>query len=149
MTGQMEISDIAKETVEVLKYFDFDFLSKISTNFLKFLEELAKNSSKIVKIDKNKKLKEQNVSNECKSLITLIYYTYIANTEEKKKIEKIWNENELKYQQELRKKYNPEEIFKRNFNKNKESLQMVEIKKENIWIKLLKKIKKFFNKNKE
>ena len=148
MTEQREISDIAKETIELLSYFDSNFISKISTKFLEFLKDLAQSSTINVTIDKNKKLKEQNVSEECKSLISLIYYDYIAEEEEKKKIEKIWNENELIYQQKLRKKYNPYDIFKKKDQDSekiieKEDLQLVEYKKENFWSKLLKGIKNF------
>ena len=90
MEGQMEISDVAKETIELLKYFDSDFISKISTELLEFLKKLAQSSTINVTIDKNKKLKDQNVSEECKSLISLIYHDYIAEEDEKEEIEKIW-----------------------------------------------------------
>ena len=151
MTGQMEISDVAKETVEILKYFDSNFISKISTNFLNFLKYLASKSNINVTIDKNKKLKEQDVSEECKSLIALIYHDYIADEEEKKKIEKIWNENELIYQQRLKEKYNPDDIFKKKYQDNeevskRENVQLVEYEQESFWSKLFKKIKSFFKK---
>lgn len=149
MTGKMEIRDVAKETIELLNYFDSKFISKISTKFLHFLEELAQSSTINVTIDKKKKLKDQNVSEECKSLISLIYYDYIANEEEKKKIEKIWSDNELVYQQKLRERYNPNDIFKKkrqNYEEiiEKEELQLIEYKKESFWSKLLNGIKSFF-----
>ena len=58
----IEICDIAKETIQVLTYFDFEFTSKISKDFLDFLKETAEKSDIIVNIDFNKKLKEQNIS---------------------------------------------------------------------------------------
>ena len=85
MKKKIEMNDIAKQTIEVLNYFNSDFISKISSKFLNKLKELSKNSNIIVKVDENKKLKEQNISKESKELIALIYYYYIAKKEEKKR----------------------------------------------------------------
>ena len=100
-----EINDVAEETLEVLRYFDNEFVSKIPRNVIKKLEELAIDSDEKVIIDKSKKLNEQAISEECKGLISLIYYNYFTNDEEKKEILNIWNENERLYQEELSQKY--------------------------------------------
>lgn len=50
----VEICDVALETLEVLKYFNTEFTSKISESFLNSLKELAKKSKLEVKIDANK-----------------------------------------------------------------------------------------------
>ena len=63
----VEICDVALETLEVLKYFNTEFTSKISESFLNSLKELAKKSKLEVKIDANKKLINQNISEETKS----------------------------------------------------------------------------------
>ena len=47
----VEICDVALETLEVLKYFNTEFTSKISESFLNSLKELAKKSKLEVKID--------------------------------------------------------------------------------------------------
>ncbi len=113
MTIQSETNNVAKETIEILKYFDSKFLSKISENFLKELTQLAKDSNLEVKIDKNKKLKEQEISDETKSLISIMYYRYFATEEEKKDIIKIWNNNEKLYQKTIKEEYNQENLFKK------------------------------------
>ena len=111
---ELEMSDVAKETIEILNLFNPKFISKISNTFLNGLKELAKDSKKIVEIDKSKKLKEQNISEESKDLISLIYYNYIATEEEKREIAKIWNENEIIYQKELSEKYSVDNLFNAN-----------------------------------
>ena len=116
-----EANDIAKETLGVLEYFDDVFVSKIPGDIKKKLEELAINSDFNIKIDKSKKLNEQEISEECKSLICLIYYNYFANEEEKKEILNIWNENERLYQEELNEKYKIDNLFKNN--KQRDDLQ--------------------------
>lgn len=84
----VEICDVALETLEVLKYFNTEFTSKISESFLNSLKELAKKSKLEVKIDANKKLINQNISEETKDIISLIYYNYFADDKEKMKLQK-------------------------------------------------------------
>ena len=57
---------------------NFDGISFYKTNLVKCLP-----------LDSNKKLRDQNISEECKDLISLIYYNYIADENEKKEILKI------------------------------------------------------------
>lgn len=151
MTGQPEINDIAKETISILEYFNPEFLDKIPKHFLKDLQELAKDSKIVVNIDKNKKLENQPISEDSKDLIGLIYYSYIASDDEKAEIERAWDENELKFQNELKKKYNVDNLFENrnksnyNFDENKNNIELIEYK-ENIFKKLINKIKKLVNK---
>ena len=146
MNNQLEISNIAAETMQVLRYFDRNFRSKISSDFLKLLEELSEGCNIVVKIDKNKELKDQNISEGCKDLIAIIYYRFIATEDEKREIIKAWNNNEMSYQNMLREKYNVDNIFKdktdKNTDKQKIENSLVEIKKDS----LIEKIKRFLNK---
>ena len=48
---ELEMSDVAKETIEVLNYFNPKFIEKISSTFLNGLNEIAKNSEKITQIE--------------------------------------------------------------------------------------------------
>lgn len=140
---EIEISDIAKETVSILNYFNPTFISKISDNVLKGLNELAEKSSKSVKIDTNKKLKEQDIADETKELIVLIYYNYIATEEQKKVMMRIWNKNELLYREEIKIKYNLDNIFKRERNIKEEKRIAIVEGKESIFQKILKMMKCF------
>lgn len=149
MTDSQEINDIAKETIYVLNNFNSTFISKISKQILKDLIELAKGSNKVVKIDKSKSLNEQNILPETKDMIALLYYNYIATPDEKKKILQIWNENEARYQEKIRRQYNLDNLFKKDnvvnsYNTKKEIYtDMIEYK-ENIFQKIINKIKEFF-----
>ena len=143
----IEICDIAKETIQVLTYFDFEFTSKISKDFLDFLKETAEKSDIIVNIDFNKKLKEQNISEECKDLIALLYYHYFADKTEKNKLVKIWKNNDLIYQKEIEEKFNMNEIFK-NKKLNREYIQnsqLPTVVKESLFQKIISFIKKYWN----
>lgn len=143
-----EINDVAEETLEVLRYFDNEFVSKIPRNVIKKLEELAIDSDEEVIIDKSKKLNEQAISEECKGLISLIYYNYFTNDEEKKEILNIWNENERLYQEELSQKYKIDIILKNEKQNNdiQENLLVVKENK-NIFQKIWGFIEKIFKSN--
>lgn len=143
-----EINDVAEETLEVLRYFDNEFVSKIPRNVIKKLEELAIDSDEKVIIDKSKKLNEQAISEECKGLISLIYYNYFTNDEEKKEILNIWNENERLYQEELSQKYKIDIILKNEKQNNdiQENLLVVKENK-NIFQKVWGFIEKIFKSN--
>ena len=136
--------DIAKEVTTVLEYADDNILKKIPEKFLLTLEKVAEKSNKEIEIDMNKELTEQEISEESKDLIALIYYSYIANEEEKIKLLEKWNENEKKYNLELEKKYSINEIFKKNQN-NTQLIKQTKITK--IKQLLYSFFGKFFKKN--
>ena len=143
MIEVQEISNIAKETLEILKYFSKTFTSKIPKKTIDELEMLSKNSNKNVNIDKNKSLKEQNILSGTKDMIALMYYSYIASDYEKEQLVKIWNKNETLYQENkvqdnLFKKKNTK-IMQENNN------AMIEYKKETTLQKIINKIKNFIN----
>lgn len=145
-----EKNDVYKEVLTVLAYFNDDFIEKIPDKVLKKLNELAADSKTDFYIDTEKKLYEQNISEESKDLISLIYYNFVADKNEKKELLKIWSENENKYQEKLRKIYNSDNIFqnkRKKFSKDENSslssnTAMVEYKKENIFDKIKNFIKK-------
>ena len=146
----VETRDIAKETLEILECFNSDYKSKISKQFIKSLKELADASEIEVKVDPNKKLKEQEISEESKDFIALIYYTYIVDKNEKEKILKIWKENDSLFQDELKQKYDMNKIFeerkKEKTQTNVKDVKLPILVKKNIFKKILDNIKKFLKK---
>ncbi len=143
MKDNQVMFDVAKETTEILKYVNYSFASKISSDFLKQLEELARNSDKTVIIDKNKSLKDQKILSQTKDLISILYYKYIATDEEKKELINIWKNNDILYQKRISEYYAPDNIFKNKKIQNEEisdkELPMVIQKKS-----VIEKIKDFF-----
>lgn len=153
----IKVDDIAKETLYILNYFDFSFVSKIPNKFLENLKKMAETSRITVNIDRHKKLEEQEISEDCKDLISLIYYNYVANENDKEEILKCWNKNEEKYQNELNEKYNANDIFKNIHNnvekhtdiaEKSEQSNLPQIVENHSFIKSIwKKIKLLFNMN--
>lgn len=139
MDKNQNISDISKETLTYLAFFDNEMISKIPSYVIRKLCQEAAESKLNFYINPNKKFEEQNISEKSKDLISLIYYEYIANEEEKKEILHKWNSNEDKYQNMQREKYNYNNLFKNNV-----CVELVETKKETIFQKIKKLIKNFF-----
>lgn len=113
-----------------------------------FKKEKSKNYNKI--IDVNKPIKDQNLKDETLAIIAMLNLKYWCDDEEEKKIlMTIYSENEKKYQNELKEKYDIEKIFKERNNKKSENYQeknVPEIKKESLWDKLKNMILKMFKK---
>lgn len=141
-------NDVYKEVLTILAYFKKDLLEKIPSQFLKELKELASDSKTDFYIDPKKDLDKQDISEESKDFISLIYYSFMAEEEEKRYLLKVWNENENKYQEKLRKQYHTDNLFQ-NRKKEKEKVEnttvsnnkMVVYKKETIWNKIRNFIK--------
>ena len=104
-------------------------------------------------IDPSILIKEQNLKEETLSIIALLMLQYWYKDEDKKqRLLEILDENERKYQEELREKYNPDDLFNKDNKIKKDSVanqntSIIEYKDENSFKKLLNKIMKFLHIN--
>lgn len=89
-------NDTAKEFLTILSYCAPSFISSIPENVLNKLNFLAADSTKEYYIDKAKELSEQNISEDCKDLLGIMYFMYMTNTNTKDKMLDTWLKNELK-----------------------------------------------------
>ncbi len=141
------------ETLHYLKGINQEDINKIPNKFMIFLKENALNNYSC-NFDYNKPLKELNLTNEAKGLIAMICLNYWCETEEQKmKFRNHLSKNEQHYQEELRKKYNIDDIFKKkeisnNVETSSENINKlpIRVENENIFKRLLNSIMKFFNK---
>lgn len=116
------------EINELLKYFPQKYIDRIPKKLRDFLKENEYVGHKI-EIDLTKKLEEQNLSSETKTLLTLIYRDYWATETRKRELDKIFLENDENYEKELKLKFDPDKIFEKNNEKDKDIL--VEYAKKN------------------
>jgi len=103
-------------------------------------------------INPNIPIKEQNLKEETLALIAMLNLQYwCEDEEEKRRLRKIYSDNEIKHQQKLREKYNPDNVFR---IKNKEvelsnpnnEFSIIEYK-ESIVKRIISKIKRFLHIN--
>ena len=141
------------ETLHYLKGITQKDLNKIPNKFMLFLKENASNSY-YCDFDYHKPLNELKITEEAKGLIAMICLNYWCETEEQKiKFRNHLNVSEKAYQEELKRKYNVDDIFKKKDFSNNENIGFesinnlpFEVKNENIFKKLLNRLKKIVNK---
>lgn len=151
----LEYNEAVGEVLQILKYTEDNLVRKIPKKLIEFWTEISKNNSEF-KIDPNKPIKEIEIKEKSKDLIGMIYRNYWCSPEERKEYDKILRENEEKFQEEARRKYNPDNIFKpieetkkieeiesRNSEANNANIVPY---KENIFTKIIQKIKNILKK---
>ena len=139
------------EIISFINLLPQDKQEKIPKNIIEyFKEEMDKDSKRELTTDIP--LENQNLKNATWDLIAILYLKYLCeDEEEKKELEQIYDENEKKYREEMKEKYNPEKIFKDRGKKQQleqEKVQNlpIEVKKESFIQKIIKFINKLFHK---
>lgn len=108
----IEYQNALTEVEAIIKLMPKDMLEKIPSSFLKFIEE-KKSKSYIPNLNMELSLNEQKLLKESRAILSLIYRSYLCNSEEKRKL-KIDDSIELAREQiELNKKYSYENLFKK------------------------------------
>ncbi|OKZ60368.1 MAG: hypothetical protein BHV96_04070 [Clostridium sp. CAG:354_28_25] len=110
-----------------------------------FKDEKDKETTK--KLSMDIPIEKQNLQEETWNLIAMIYLKYLCeDEEEKKELEQIYDENEKKYREEMKEKYNPEKIFKEREKQQVIQNLPIKVQKESIIQKIIKFINKLFHK---
>ena len=147
ITNDVKIA--AKEINEILKNMvPEEYILKIPEKFRNYLNEIEDKNYEC-KLNFNKNIDEQNITEKTKDLITVIYRNYWCTEEERNNLDRILTENEKKYQEELIKKYNPDELFKKKEEirvDTSDNVSLIEYKKSTIFDKIKDFIKSIFKK---
>lgn len=143
------IMEAYAEVDTILNYMDIKYKNEIPEKLRNiFKEKKADNYEKT--IIPNKPLNEQNLKEETLSILAVLNYNYWCKDEtHKKELLNLYTENERKYQEELREKYNPDNIFRNRIQEKDENIINNEVAmteyKESIFKKIMNKIKGIFN----
>ena len=104
--------DAYVEVLGIHDLLDEEQKNRIPKKLKEFLED-NKNQDYQVNIDSSIPLEEQNLLQETVDILAMLKLNYwCTNEKEKEGLLNLLNENEKKYQEELRKKYNPNNLFK-------------------------------------
>lgn len=101
-----------KQVYMILKFVGKDITDKIPIDMLNFIEENMDKDYFFV-LDENIELEEQELMDETLGIISLIWRDYLCSDEERKKLQAEDSERQKQFENEQRKKYNPDNIFKR------------------------------------
>ena len=142
-----EYRNAAKEVLEIIKNIDKKELNKIPNKFISFLENVASRDYE-PNFEKNKELKELDLMDKTKDILTMIYRNYLCDDSEKRIYDEILRKNELEYRKNIQNICNSNNIFEKNQEQDiiKET-SLVEYKEEKIYLRILRKIILFFKKH--
>lgn len=141
-----------KQVITILDNMEPEYKEKIPKKLVKLFEENSAENYEF-HLDLTRPLQEQELNSKTLALLAMLNLNYWCETEEEKQeLIKHYTENERKYQEELRKKYNTDNIFQKNNSENKqeeiteEQVALVE-HRESVIRKLINKIKSIFHRN--
>lgn len=142
-------SNTYEEVYEILSYMDKFTVMKVPEEILKVIKT-KRNINFRTKINKNDIFNEENVSKETIDFICWLDYKYWIDEERKYEIDRINIEKVKKSEEEKRKKYNPDNIFKNREKKYTEIptsniTSMIEYK-ESVFKRVIDKIRSIFAK---
>ena len=112
-----EYGEAAVEVLDILDNTNKADVKKIPTSFIKFLVEIASEDYK-VNLDHSKLISEMNLKEKTKEILGVIYINWWCDQKDKENYTKQIKELEIKRQEEIKEKYNPNKIFE-----NKDKIQ--------------------------
>lgn len=143
-----------KEVIEILKYVPQESVDKIPDEMINVFKTKMDKSWNFI-VDINKPFEEQKLLEETKAIFANIFRDYWATPYQKERIETREKYELEKIEEEKRKIYNPDDIFKKNkVQKDEEEPKEyannlpVEVKKENFFKRLIGFITSFLKKKK-
>ncbi len=105
--------DAYTEVYEILCYMPINYIKKLPVELLNLFEQNRNKDYKYC-VNTEKKINEQDMLVETKSILAVLYRDFWATPEKKEIILQKEKIERNVYQNELRKKYNPDNIFKKN-----------------------------------
>lgn len=125
--------------------YNMEIYKKIPKSFIELIDNNRDEHYK-VNIDYEKSMNEQELQRGTRVILSLIYRDYLCSEEERKILIQKDKETLEKIEEEIREKYNPDNIFKnrKNTEIKEETVALVEYKQPNFIRKILDRIKKLF-----
>lgn len=134
------------EVLDILEHTKKEDVDKISPKFIEFLNNNKYNNYK-PNLDHTKRIKDMNLRDTTIGILSIINSKFWCTQNQKKLFNDKLKQNEKIYQEKLREKYNPDNIF----NKKQENIIEQENNqlhltkyKESFFRKFINKIKSFF-----
>ena len=138
------------ELLDIFNHFPEETIKKIPEKLIDFFQNNKIPDYKC-EIDYSKGLDKLDLQPKTKALLAMVYKNYLCDESQRKNFEKILIQNEEKYQQELKERYNPDKIFESNVKRvsiidDEKNMQLIEYK-EKWYQKVFKKFFKLFKKD--
>ena len=153
---KQEYKEAFTEVNEIIKMMPIELVNKIPSKFREMIEE-EKDNNYIPDI--KEPIEKCKLKNETIIILGLIYRDFICSPDERKKLQEK-DARELQkvkkdIEEEMREKYNPDDIFKKKNQNNmeesnakEENTSMVVVQEEKWYEKIFNLIKRIFKRNK-
>ncbi len=145
--------EIYSEVYSILNLLGESYIKKLPVSLFNMIKE-EKKQDYMPKYDSKINLEQQDIKRETLSMLALFHLNYWCNSdEEKNELKTLFKTNEEKHQAEIRKKYNPDDIFKNKNTIEPEEVQPAEetsmtiVKEEKWYKKIFNLIKGLFHRN--
>lgn len=145
----VQTQEIYSEVYCILNLLGESYIKKLPVSLFNMIKEERRQDYN-PKYDSKINLEQQNIKRETLSMIALFHLNYWCNSdEEKNELKTLFKTNEEKYQAEIRKKYNPDNLFKKRSvqqEKYTETNEVVMVEyKEPLFKRFINKIKRIFH----
>ena len=138
--------DVATELDEIFKYIDEEILIKIPSDIKEHIKN-TKNVNYNFKLDKNKELLDQDLLQETKQILSVLFLKYCCSETEVDEILQKHSQLQMEIEDEKIGLEELQNVFKSNLNYNanlNESKEITIIEETSWYSRFLDKIKKFF-----
>lgn len=143
------------EVLEILKYLPEEEYNKIPKEKIESFER-NKDKEYVFKYNPKIDYTKQNISEKTSAIIITLFRDYFATDRQKNILEQILAQNDREIEEEKKKKYAYENIFKdtkkekiENSVEVKKETELIEIEEKSFIKKIFSKIKRFFSKKEE
>ena len=147
----VKTKEIYSEVYQILNLLGTEYTEKLPAKLMNMLKEKRAINYNLQYIEELP-LNEQNIRKETMAIIVLLYLNYWCEDEnEVAEINNILKHNEEKYQLELRERYNPDNIFKKQKQETKNVEEQIANEtamipyKKSIFARIINKIKNIFH----
>lgn len=133
------------EILEIIRNMEQNYQDKIPAKLIEFFEK-NKDSNYKYTLDEIGEKQNMAFSQKAIDLLAMLELKYLATEKEKELLKGALDKNEIKYQEELQGKYNPDNLFKNKTSKAEtieNSVAMLEYK-ESIFTKIKNWFKRAF-----
>lgn len=136
---------VFSEVYDIIFHMEKELYNKIPKQFIHFIKE-NKDDNYIVNIDYSKSINEQELLQQTRVMLSLIYRDYLCDEEERKELLENDKKELKRIEDEIRETYNPDDIFKNKKPENYDNNLPIEIKRKNLLEKIIEFIKKIIKK---
>lgn len=146
MENKNEFAIAYAEVYKILSLMEQKYIDKIPKKLIALFER-EKLKGYDPNIQPSIPLTEQNLQKKTLALLAMLNLHYwCENESEKQELLKIYADNDKRREEELREKYNIDNLFKKKEMEKEENTALIEYKEKSFFKKVINKIMSFFRK---